>query len=351
MRVKPMTYVLCVFMIVLIGRSTVFAQPPVSKSKKPVTIRLVCPAPEGDWPLNFKDQEFAKRFNERAKGEYVIQVISGGALVKLPEYVDAIRTGVVEMANAPVGMYSFLDQRLGLLELPFLFDSMFAAISAIPELEATYDRLYQQRFNARMMGLMYTGGLQLFSTKPVRKLEDWRGLMVGSFSPSVSALVKGLGGSPVSIMWVDMYEALQRKVIDAAGQGTHGGIVTGLHEICKHVTMFLGVAAWNAYLVNLDVWNRMPKHIQEIFEEEAHKAAVWMTDVTANQLFDMDMKALREKRVEVYFLPQMERERWKRALLSFVEQELQKAGETGQLVRKVADEHNRKHAYSEKGLY
>jgi len=324
----------------------------LGQTKKPVVIRLVCPAPEGDWPLNFKDQELAKRFNERAKGEYVIQVYSGGALAKLPEYFDAVRTGVIEMADAPWGMYSFLDQRMGLLELPFLFDNSEATVSAIKELEAMYDKLMQEKFNAKGIGLMYTGGLQLFSRRPVRTMEDWKGLLVGVFSPSVAALVKGLGASPVTVMWVDMYEALQKKVIEASGQGTHGGVVTGLPDICKHVTFFLGIAAWNGYLLNLDVWKKMPKHIQNIFVEEVGKAASWMTEVTTTKLFDEDMKVFREKGVSVYLVPKTERDRWADALKSYREQEFSKAGEFGAKVKKLAEEANRKYPrYTERSLY
>ena len=53
--------------------------------------------------MTFKDLESAKKFNERAKGEYVIEVHAGGALVKLPEYFDAVRIGAVEIADAPYG--------------------------------------------------------------------------------------------------------------------------------------------------------------------------------------------------------------------------------------------------------
>lgn len=343
-------FVVCISVIFIF--SLLFLSNSFAQAKKPVVIRLVCPAPEGDWPLNFKDQELAKRFNERAKGEYVIQVYSGGALAKLPEYFDAVRAGVIEMADAPWGMYSFLDQRMGLLELPFLFDNSDAAVSAIKELEAMYDKLMQEKFNAKGIGLMYTGGLQLFSRRPIKTMEDWKGLLVGVFSPSVAALVKALGASPVTVMWVDMYEALQKKVIDASCQGTHGGVVTGIPDICKHVTFFCGIAAWNGYLLNLDVWKKMPKHIQDIFVDEVGKAASWMTEVTVTKLYDQDMKVFKEKGVSLYVVPKAERDRWAEALKSYREQEFSKAGEFGAKVKKIAEEANKKNPrYTERSLY
>ena len=70
--------VMTFFLISVIGPVPAIAQ------KKPVVLRLVVPSPAGDWPLTFMNTEMAKRFNERAKGEYVMEVHAGGALAKLP---------------------------------------------------------------------------------------------------------------------------------------------------------------------------------------------------------------------------------------------------------------------------
>lgn len=136
-----------------------------AETKKPVTLRLVTPTPEGDYPQTYRDKELAKRFTERAKGEYVIEVYAGGALAKLPEYFDAVRVGAVDMAFSNWGMFAFLDGRLGLLELPFLFANNYAANEACKDLLPLYDRIFQERFNAKGLGMMNTGGLNLFFHK------------------------------------------------------------------------------------------------------------------------------------------------------------------------------------------
>jgi TRAP-type C4-dicarboxylate transport system substrate-binding protein len=274
-------------------------------AKKPILLRLVVPAPPGDWPLTYKDMELAKRFNERVKGEYVMEVHAGGAMAKLPEYFDAVRIGAVEMADSPWGMFSHLDPRLGLIETPFLFNSMDAATAAIKHLLPLYDQILQEKFNAKGLALMNTGGIQLFSTKPVKTLEDWKGLLVGGISPTTSEMIKYLGGSPVTIMWTDMYEALQKKVIDATTQGTHGALVMGMMDVCKHATIFFGVAAWNGFSINLDVWKKMPKHIQNILQEEIDWTADWMNKTTGTVVGDNDMKAFKEKGYQSISCPMM----------------------------------------------
>jgi TRAP-type C4-dicarboxylate transport system substrate-binding protein len=337
--------VIAFFLINIIISGSALAQ------KKPVVLRLVVPAPAGDYPMTYKDLELAKRFNERAKGEYVIEVHAGGALAMLPEYFDAVRIGAVEIADAPWAMYDNLDPRLGAVETPFLFASMEAQNSALKELEPLYDQILQEKFNARGFGLLNSGGMQLFSTRPVKSLEDWKGLLCGAISPPTAVLIKELGGSPVTIMWTDMYESMQKKVVDATTQGTHGGLILGLPDVCKYITVFFGVAGWNGYSINLDLWKKMPKHIQQALQEEIGKAAEWMTKITSTTLGDDDMKAFKEKGASVYFLTREERERWIKALSSYKEKHLASLGEFGQKVKKIAEDANKRHPYSQRGLY
>jgi TRAP-type C4-dicarboxylate transport system substrate-binding protein len=336
--------VVAFFLVSLIGSGTAMAQ------KKPVVLRLVIPTPEGDWPLTFKDKEMAKRFNERAKGEYVMQVHAGGALAKVPEYFDAVRIGAIEMSDAPVPMYSFLDPRIGSIELPFLFVSMGAITSACKPLVPLYDQLLQEKFNAKILGFVNTGPTQLFSTKPVKTLEDWKGLLVGAISPPTAEMVKQLGGSPVTIMYTDMYEALQKKVVDSTVQGSHGGLVLGMTDVCKHLTIFMGIALWNGYTINLDVWKKMPKEIQKILQEEVDKTVDWFNTLMT-KLGDDDMKGFKEKGVSVYIVSKAERDRWEKLFTSSNEKQIASFGEFGQKVKKIADDANKRHPYTERGLY
>ena len=70
-------------------------------------------------------------------------------------------------------------------------------------------------------------------------------------------------------MWTDTFESLQKKVIDATLQGSHGAVAMNMIDVCKHATFFFGLAGWNGWSVNLDVWKKMPKHIQKMLLEEA----------------------------------------------------------------------------------
>jgi TRAP-type C4-dicarboxylate transport system substrate-binding protein len=315
-------------------------------AKKPVTLRLVIATPEGDWPQTFRDKEMAKRFNERANGEYVIEVYTGMALAKLPEFFDAVRIGAVEMEFSNWGMFSFLEPRLGLLETPFLYASNAATSAACGKLLPLYDPILKEKFNAKGLAMMSTGGLGLWSQKPVKTLEDIKGLLVASVSPSTSTMLKELGASPVTIVFTDIYESLQKHVVDAASQSAHGGVVFSFPDVCKYFTEVYCMPAPAGYTINLKVWNKMPANIQNILLEETQKAAEWMNNVMQNELPDLDLKTFKEKGVEVYYMPKEERDRWAAKVKPYTDKELAAFGELGAATKKIADEVNQKYPYA-----
>ena len=149
-------------------------------AKGPIIIRLVQPAPAGDFPLTYKDMELAKRFNARAKDEYKIEVHAGGALVKVPEFIDAVRIGAVEMACIDWGIFSFLDPRLGAEGIAFLADSEEADIAMAKPMVPLFDAVFQEKFNQKALGRYSSGVMGIYSNKPIKSLEDMKGLLVGS---------------------------------------------------------------------------------------------------------------------------------------------------------------------------
>jgi TRAP-type transport system periplasmic protein len=317
--------------------------------KKPIVLRLVVPTPPGDYPLGTALDEMAKKFNARAKGEYKMEIHAGGALAKMPEYFDAVRIGAVEMSSVGWTIFSFLDQRLGVIEAPYLFASNDAALHAIKGLLPLYDQILQEKFNAKGLGLVVFTASEVISSKPVKKLEDVKGLLVGSVSPVASAMVKDLGGSPVTIMWPDLYESLQKNVVNATMSHVHAARVMNFFDACKYATLSFGPASFQGVAINLDIWKKMPKNIQKILQEEVDASNAWLGKMFV-KLTEDDIKELTAKGVSFYWLPAAERDRWAKATAAYREKQLTSFGDFGAKVRQIADEANKKFPYKE-GTY
>jgi TRAP-type C4-dicarboxylate transport system substrate-binding protein len=160
-----------------------------------------------------------------------------------------------------------------------------------------------------------------------------------------------MGASAVTVMWTDTYESLQKKVIDGALMGTHGGVASNLIDACKNATLFMGVAGWNGWSINLDVWKKMPPNIQKILSEEAVAAAERMNKTVDTELGNYDMKKFKEKGVTPYMVPKAERDKWEARLAPYRDKAIAGLGEFGQQVKSIVDEANKKHPYTQRGTY
>lgn len=323
-------------MLLILWNSPVYA-------KKPVILRLVVPTPTGDM-LTTKDQELADRFNERADGKYIIQVYPAESLVRIPEYLDAVRVGAIEIADTAWGIYAGHDSRLGASEMPFLFNNINACIAATEELLPLYDELLQKKFNQKALSLFAIGGMELISTKPVRSISEWKGMMVGAINPQISTMVRLLGGSPVVVMWTDLYTSLQKKVIDGGLCNSHQMLTFSLTDVCSNVSIFYGASGWQGYSINLNIWNSMPQEIKNILMEETGRAAQKMHEEFL-RLHDEDIKELREKGIIVHLIPGDERRKWSEKLRPYIYEQISRMGAFGEKVMKIADDVNSRYPY------
>jgi TRAP-type C4-dicarboxylate transport system substrate-binding protein len=324
--------------LAVLGKGDVYA--------KETVLRLVIPSPNDPRdPLSAQAQEVAEKFNARAKGQYRIEVHAGGALVKIPEYFDAIRTGAVEMGCVNWDIFAFLDPRLGVSALPFLVDTLRGATYMAKELLPLYDAILQEKFNAKALSMFSTDGVCLVSKRPLNTSEDLKGLLIAAPSPNDAAMFKGLGAAPVAIVWTDLYEGLQKKIVDASAMTSHGAIAMSLMDVCGHMILFYGSAIYNGYSINLDVWKKMPKGIQEILQEEMD-AVTKRNESRWIKLAMEDVKFLAEKGKNVYALPKAERKKWADMLAGYRNKQLSSFGEVGIKAKQIADEANSRYPYT-----
>lgn len=333
---KRLPVIISLFITVLLVLGLVISCAP--KPKEKIILRLMVPAPPGDM-LTVKDEELAQRFNERAKGEYEMRVFTGEQLAKVPEYLEAVRTGAAEMMDIGWGMFAGADPRLGAHEVPFMYNNVRANAAIQDELVELMDPVFQEKFNQKALASFTTGAMEYIGKKPLKTLEDWQGLLIGAINPPIAGLVNQLGGAPVTVMWIELYTNLEKGVIEGALQSTHGTLELKLTDVISYVTLFYGPTGANGYTINLDVWKAMPKHIQDILLEETKRTAEKMNQ-TFIRLHDEDIDALRALGIDVYILPNAERERWKEAARPFTDSMIANLGEFGQKMKQIADKAN-----------
>jgi TRAP-type C4-dicarboxylate transport system substrate-binding protein len=103
----------------------------------------------------------------------------------------------------------------------------------------------------------------VYLNKPVQKPADFAGLKLGGTS-AFHGFYEELGAVPVALRMPDLYSSLERGLVDGLCTSIYLGATMGLYDITKYIVRHGIYICTVSVVFNLDTWNRMPKHLQEL---------------------------------------------------------------------------------------
>jgi TRAP-type C4-dicarboxylate transport system substrate-binding protein len=318
--------------------------PSATPTAKQVLIRMTTPVPAGDEFVTWA-QEGMDKFNARTNGAYKMQMFPGGQLGPFPESLDAIRTGAVEGGMIPLAAFGGTVPEFGLAELPFLYNNGEANAYAEIALQEVYSNLLETKANQKSLGCIFVGTLNLLSAKkPLKTLEDLKGLIVGCDTPPSADLIKALGGSGIVVDFTEDFTNLQKGVIDAKTSAPQYMLIAKLYEVAKFYTVFHGLGSLYSFNINLDVYNKMPQSVKDALNEEMLATAKSISQKYVTKFYEL-VPELTNLGVQYYYLPTAERDRWKALAYPGTLDTLAKFGDVGARIKQIADEANAKYPY------
>lgn len=242
-----------------------------SKLSGPFTIKWSCPWPPASDGM-VRREAFLKEFEERHGDKFKFELYGVGQLCESKENVEAVQTGVADIAHIISSYTPGLFPRTQLLESP-----VFTLYTAHPwnvsykimsELAPAIDPELE-RNGLVPSGLYWLGGVvHIYSKEPLRTVEDFQGVKISCVSEVHSDALKRLGFSPSMIPGAETYLALEKGVVDAALQ-THGGAkITKYEEVCNYVTLLGWPQLGFTYAFNPDFMNRLPDDYRQLLVDE-----------------------------------------------------------------------------------
>ena len=175
---------------------------------------------------------------------------------------------------------------------------------------AMYKRALHQEFQGvKMVGL--NGCIQAFlwTKKPVRTLEDVKGLRIRTPGGHQTHYIKALGAEPIFMVIGDVYMAMETGTID--------GIVTcpplvlsfKFYEVAKHGVVANFGCVSEGVIMNEESWKKTPEEFKPVVDDICHNPFHTTGGLTRG-VYKKMMKEITDKKVELYNLPPKEAERW-----------------------------------------
>ncbi len=222
--------------------------------------------------IDFKALEKTIAHLKKATGGRLdIKLYGAKALVGFTEMLEACGKGTFEVVHNPDAYAAGLDPGfapifsvVGLWEEPREVKIWLDSFGGNEIIKKTY-----AKYNVHHLGPTLIGAEPIMSQKPLRTLEDFKGLKIRTPAGLTSMLFKKLGAVPVPLGGGQVYSALDTGVIDAAEFVTVSiNYSVALHEVTKYILWpsFHGPIAVVNWGVNMEAWNSLPDDLKAALE-------------------------------------------------------------------------------------
>jgi len=294
----------------------------------------------GNLPLGHhvtRGQELlASLIEKKTGGKIKVQVYPAGQLFADKDMMKAIPSGAVEMAEVTLSQWTGLVPGLLLLDLPLFFKDRRHIWRVVDGEAGEIMKKDLEKVQTKLIYWMDYGAAEFICKTPLKTLEDFKGKRIRAIGEMGTEVIRNFGGAPTFLGAGEVYMALQRGTIDGATSGTTSFYERKLYEVTKYVTHADYAFVMFAVVMNLKKWNEIPPDLQKVIQECGLEAQTWGRKESEKEDKEC-LELLRKKGMDIYNLPDKERERWRAASKPSLERFLKRSGDRGKQLLELAE--------------
>lgn len=248
---------------------------PVLGQEKVIKWRLQSMCAAGDFGFQGADR-FAKLVTEASGGRLEVTAFTAGAITPAGKEFEATIAGSVEASHVSTGW------AIGYVPAGVFYTSCVGGLTGnqlMMWLDAEGTEIARELY--RPVGVEYIEPLTIHpaeiwahSNKALNSVADIKGLKIRLGTTALNVIFEKMGASPVFLPGGEIYEGMQRGIIDAFEYITpslNWGM--GFQEVAKY--LYLGASRsptdTQTLFVNKKKWDELPDDLKEIVKTTAHQ--------------------------------------------------------------------------------
>jgi len=217
-------------------------------------------------------EPWARELEKRTNGRVQVKTYYGEALGRSSEYYDMLMADAVELAGFTMHILPGHFPLSDLYEIPLLIpyglrDKTGKRIDDI----IIQKWVIPLSFPKELKPLCFTRTTPscIHSVeKPVRKLEDMKGLLLGfPGGKVVPSMLRAWGASGEVVLPPDMYTCLDKKMVDAQWIPAEANLKFKLYEVTKYMILTRIGGGITTNFMSPKTWANLPPDIQKIVDE------------------------------------------------------------------------------------
>lgn len=228
-------------------------------------------------------EALCNQISEESGGRLKFVFNSGGSLFGGGEAVDAVRAGSADICwnatSITVGVFpiaEFLNVPLNGVTCARMGSKVFRDMyKEIPECAAEFDEFYVLQLQGNCAAPLST------TNKMIESPADLQGLSIRAAGTVQSNYISMIGAAPSSMSTSEVYEALQKNVVNGMTNDWHNIDCFSLYEVIKYVMDYTVNTTSCFMLMNKDKYNSLPEDLQKLldkYNDYASDMAGWYWD-------------------------------------------------------------------------
>ena len=219
---------------------------------------------------------FAKVAAEKTKGDVEVRVFPSGQLGDERAILEGVKVGTIDAGSAG-GLYTTIDPRFALLNLPFLFrdyDHVHKVLDG-PIGADLKDRAWKN--GIKIMCIFDSGFRQFTNNKrPITQPQDFKGLKMRTPPiPEIVDTMGAFGASVVTIPYGEVYTALRAGVADGEENSLTNITEMKFYEVQKYISVGNYMYNGDMFIMSPKLWNSFSPATQKALEEATKEALAY----------------------------------------------------------------------------
>lgn len=284
-----------------------------ASAKEPIVLKFASYLPEVN-TIAQANLWWAKEIEKRTEGRVKFEFYWAGSLVKAADLATATGRGICDVSLFATGYTRAKFPITGIYEAVYVTEKPDAACRAMSELFETHEA-FKAEWKNNNLHLMFFDmlGTNIFGfKKKVETLEELKGLKIRT-AGKMTDVVKRLGATAVSISSSEIYEGLDRGLIDGY---TNTSLASAATRSFPEVAPFtldprMGNYACIETAMNLRTWNKLPADIKSIMSKVSKEALDKSLEIMVADEDQVMEKMATNWKATLYALTPEEAEKWK----------------------------------------
>ncbi len=210
-------------------------------------------------------EPFAEEVAKLTNGRVTAEIYPGAALGDATAQYEMVTTGVADLSYAIQAYNHGKFPLTSVADLPLIAETPEKATKLISDLYDTFPEIQEEYSDNHVLWLFGIDSDQILTVdKPINSLEDLKGLKISTPSPASNAVVEAWGATPVFMPMNEVYEAMQKGVVDGR-MGPYSAVANfKLNEVTGYITEGDFYTTNFVISMNKTVWESLSQEDQDI---------------------------------------------------------------------------------------